>query len=45
MQNTTGGFGGGQGQMSHVASSYAMILSLALVGGTEAYGLVDRVAL
>ncbi|EEP75738.1 hypothetical protein UREG_00585 [Uncinocarpus reesii 1704] len=45
MQNSTGGFGGGHGQMSHCASSYAVILSLAMVGGAEAFGLVDRMAL
>ncbi|EER24306.1 protein farnesyltransferase beta subunit, putative [Coccidioides posadasii C735 delta SOWgp] len=44
MQNPTGGFGGGHGQMSHCASSYAVILSLATVGGAEAFSLVDRVA-
>lgn len=45
MQNPAGGFGGGHGQTSHCASSYAMILSLAMVGGAEALDLVDRVAL
>lgn len=45
MQNPTGGFGGGFGQMSHCAGSYAAVLSLAMVGGEEAYKLVDRVAL
>ncbi|KAI1933137.1 CAAX farnesyltransferase (FTase) subunit beta [Ophidiomyces ophidiicola] len=45
MQNRTGGFGGGHGQMSHCASSYAVILSLAMVGGQEALELVDRVAI
>ncbi|KAI9700048.1 MAG: CAAX farnesyltransferase (FTase) subunit beta [Candelina mexicana] len=42
MQNPDGGFGGGHGQMSHCASSYASILSLAMVGGEEALSLVDR---
>lgn len=45
MQNETGGLGGGQGQRSHLASSYAAILSLALVGGTQAYSLIDRKAM
>ncbi|BDD58308.1 hypothetical protein MPDQ_000399 [Monascus purpureus] len=45
MQNSTGGFGGGHGQASHAASSYAALLSLALVGGEEAYKLVDRQAM
>jgi protein farnesyltransferase subunit beta len=42
MQNTTGGFGGGFGQYSHLAGTYAGLLSLALVGGDDAYSLVDR---
>ncbi|KAJ5596463.1 hypothetical protein N7450_002921 [Penicillium hetheringtonii] len=42
MQNPTGGFGGGHGQVSHLASSYAAILSLAMVGGSDAFALVDR---
>lgn len=42
MQNPTGGFGGGHGQMSHCASTFAAILSLAMVGGNDAFELVDR---
>lgn len=45
MQNATGGFGGGHGQISHCAPSYAAVLSLALVGGSESLELVDRKAL
>ncbi|KAJ5129317.1 uncharacterized protein N7515_005356 [Penicillium bovifimosum] len=45
MQNPTGGFGGGHGQTSHVAGSYAAVLALAMVGGEEAFGLVDRHAM
>lgn len=46
MQNpTTGGFGGGHGQTSHLASSYAAILSLAMVGTPDAFALVDRQAM
>ncbi|CAI7659899.1 unnamed protein product [Penicillium crustosum] len=45
MQNPTGGFGGGHGQTSHLAGSYAAVLSLAMVGGEEAFGLVDRHAM
>ncbi|KAL3464135.1 terpenoid cyclases/protein prenyltransferase alpha-alpha toroid [Aspergillus heterothallicus] len=45
MQNSTGGFGGGHGQISHCASSYAAVLSLAMVGGNEAYNLIDRQAM
>lgn len=39
LQNPTGGFGGGHGQTSHAAASYAATLSLALVGGLD---VVDR---
>lgn len=42
MQNSTGGFGGGHGQYSHLAGTYAAVLSLALVGGEEAYSLINR---
>ncbi|EXJ90003.1 protein farnesyltransferase subunit beta [Capronia epimyces CBS 606.96] len=42
MQNSSGGFGGGFGQYSHLAGTYAALLSLALVGGDEAYTLIDR---
>lgn len=44
MQNasTTGGFAGGFGQTSHLATTYATVLSLALVGGVEAFQVVDR---
>ncbi|KAM0260608.1 hypothetical protein ACHAQJ_002670 [Trichoderma viride] len=42
IQNDTGGFGGGFGQASHLATTYPIILSLALVGGDEAFEIVDR---
>lgn len=42
MQNPSGGFGGGHGQDSHVAGSYAAVLSLALVGSQDAYSFIDR---
>jgi protein farnesyltransferase subunit beta len=45
MQHPDGGFGGGQGQLAHSATSYAAILSLVLVGGTEVLNLVDRKAM
>lgn len=45
MQNPTGGFGGGHGQISHLASSYATVLSLAMVGTPDAFALVDRQAM
>lgn len=42
IQNPTGGFGGGNGQMSHLAPTYAILLSLAIIGGTEAMEIIDR---
>lgn len=51
MQNPTGGFGGGFGQLSHVAPTYAIILALGIVGCAggasddvlrETMGIVDR---
>lgn len=45
IQNATGGFGGGNGQMSHLAPTYAIILSLAIVGGNEALDIIDRKAM
>jgi protein farnesyltransferase subunit beta len=45
MQNSTGGFGGGHGQMSHLATTYAIVLSLAMVGGEAALEIIDRKAM
>lgn len=45
IQNKTGGFGGGHGQFSHLATTYASVLSLVMVGGDEALELVDRRAM
>lgn len=42
LQNPDGGFGGGYGQMSHLATSYATVLALMLVGGEESYEAIDR---
>jgi protein farnesyltransferase subunit beta len=42
MQHPEGGFGGGFGQYAHQAGTYAALLGLALVGGEEAYNLIDR---
>jgi len=39
LQNATGGFGGGHGQTSHCAASYAATLSLAMVDGLH---MIDR---
>jgi protein farnesyltransferase subunit beta len=35
IQDLNGGFGGGNGQMSHLAPTYAVLLSLAMVAGGE----------
>ena len=45
IQNESGGFGGGFGQQSHLATTYAMVLSLAIVGGEAAYQVIDRRAM
>ncbi|KAH6678798.1 prenyltransferase and squalene oxidase [Plectosphaerella plurivora] len=45
MQNPDGGFGGGPGQQSHLATTFAVILSIAVVGGEEAYEVIDRKAM
>ncbi|KAI5362015.1 Putative terpenoid cyclases/protein prenyltransferase alpha-alpha toroid [Septoria linicola] len=42
LQNSSGGFGGGHGQLSHCAGTYATLLALAAVGGLE---VVDRKAM
>ncbi|CAG8450622.1 795_t:CDS:10 [Ambispora gerdemannii] len=41
-QNPTGGFGGGSGQISHVAVTYAAVNALAVLGTQEAYDIIDR---
>lgn len=40
-QNEDGGFGGGPGQISHLAPSYAAVCSLVYVG-QEGWDLIDR---
>jgi len=45
IQNATGGFGGGNGQMSHLAPTYGIVLALAIVGGEEALNVIDRRAM
>lgn len=42
LQNPTGGFGGGPGQISHAAATYAAVNALATIGTKEAYDLIDR---
>ncbi len=39
-----GGFGGGQGQLAHLAPTYAAVMALACIGTPEAYDAIDRYA-
>lgn len=41
-QNPTGGFGGGPGQISHLAPTYAAVNALCILGTESAYKLIDR---
>ena len=41
-QNPDGGFGGGPGQISHLAPTYAAVNSLCIIGTESAYNLVNR---
>lgn len=41
-QHPDGGFGGGHGQYSHLACSYAAVLALVATGGSHALDVVDR---
>ncbi|KKA28797.1 hypothetical protein TD95_002857 [Thielaviopsis punctulata] len=45
LQNRTGGYGGGYGYMSHLATSYAVVQGLVAVGGEAALEAVDRKAM
>ena len=40
-QNADGGFGGGPGQLSHLAPTYAAVCALAYAG-EEGWGVIDR---
>ena len=40
-----GGFGGGPGQLPHLATTYAAVLALCEIGTKEAYDIIDRPAL
>ncbi|CAI4219958.1 unnamed protein product [Parascedosporium putredinis] len=42
MQNKSGGFGGGHGQTSHLATTFACVLALSCCGTQEAYDVIDR---
>lgn len=43
-RETGGGFGGGFGQLSHCAPTYAAVLALLVVGTEDAYRAIDRCA-
>lgn len=40
-QNPTGGYGGGAGQAAHLATTYAAVAALAIVGTEEAYKSIN----
>ncbi|ESO00544.1 hypothetical protein HELRODRAFT_185749 [Helobdella robusta] len=44
-QNSTGGFGGGPGQYSHLAPTYAAVNALCIIGTEEAYKIINREAM
>jgi protein farnesyltransferase subunit beta len=44
-QHPDGGFSGGQGQIAHLAPTYAAVNTLALFGGDDAFELIDRESL
>lgn len=44
-QNPDGGFAGGPGQISHLASTYAAVQSLCIIGTEEAYNVINRESL
>ena len=47
-QNEDGGFGGGPGQISHLATSYAAMNAIAIMGAdgfSEAYSIVNKEAM
>ncbi|CDW57493.1 protein farnesyltransferase subunit beta [Trichuris trichiura] len=41
-QSPTGGFGGGPGQKAHLATTYASIMALCVIGTKKAYDVIDR---
>ncbi|KAI8141795.1 terpenoid cyclases/protein prenyltransferase alpha-alpha toroid [Fennellomyces sp. T-0311] len=45
MQHPDGGFAGGPDQISHLATTYAAVNSLAILGTKEAYDTIDRESL
>lgn len=44
-QSPTGGFGGGPGHLSHLATSYAAVCALVTLGTEEALRVVDRASM
>ncbi|CAI6323865.1 unnamed protein product [Periconia digitata] len=42
IQHPSGGYGGGFGQLPHLAATYAAVLSIVMAGGTSAYESIDR---
>lgn len=41
-QHHQGGFGGGPGQIPHLAPTYAAVNALVIIGTEEAYNVIDR---
>ncbi|KAJ8925682.1 hypothetical protein NQ315_009529 [Exocentrus adspersus] len=41
-QSPDGGFGGGPGQLPHLAATYAAVNALVIIGTEEAYNVIDR---
>jgi len=41
-QAPTGGFGGGPGQLPHLAPTYASVMALCSIGTEEAFNAIDR---
>ncbi|KAJ4458249.1 putative Protein farnesyltransferase subunit beta [Paratrimastix pyriformis] len=44
-QHPQGGFGGGPGQVPHLAPTYAAVSALSIIGTDEALGIIDRTRL
>ena len=44
-QSPGGGFAGGPGQISHLATTYSAVMALCSLGTEEAYNVIDRPAL
>eukprot|EP00898_Chlorokybus_atmophyticus_P004253 jgi/Chlat1/4829/Chrsp31S04867 len=44
-QSTRGGFGGGPGQLPHLATNYAAVCAILTLGGEDAYSMIDREAM